>query len=253
LRRPHGLQWSRGGAINRRASALSSRASYEQRTRATKIQTRVDTRRLILDWMMARVTMLMTKQLTAMSRWRLIHRPKLFESAEIVRVAAFPSPQVVEREDPTEVDWEAALPPRDRWPADLDKTYTPAILLVRERGLRSKRQCIDWCYTMLYVICHLFLLILSAMARCARRAGSRAHAHAAHAPRCLPTLPLPFASAYQTVGPRPTGLNMGRDLSVLTREGTSHRSYGTTALKRPGEPVLTREQGPPTAPSGPRT
>ena len=34
----------------------------------------------------------------------------IHESADVVRVAAFPSPPFVEREDPTEVDWEAAMP-----------------------------------------------------------------------------------------------------------------------------------------------
>ena len=38
-----------------------------------------------------------------------------------MRVAAFPSPPFVEREDPTEVDWEAATPVQ--WPADLDDLF----------------------------------------------------------------------------------------------------------------------------------
>ena len=45
----------------------------------------------------------------------------IHESADVVRVAAFPSPPFVEREDPTEVDWEAAMPVQ--WPADLDDLF----------------------------------------------------------------------------------------------------------------------------------
>ena len=46
----------------------------------------------------------------------------IYEYADVVRVvAASPSPPLVEREDPTEVDWEAALP--TRWPADLGDLY----------------------------------------------------------------------------------------------------------------------------------
>ena len=45
----------------------------------------------------------------------------IHESADVVRVAAFPSPPFVEREDPTEVDWEAAMPAQ--WPADLDDLF----------------------------------------------------------------------------------------------------------------------------------
>ena len=45
----------------------------------------------------------------------------IHKSADVVRVAAFPSPPLVEREDPTEVDWEATLP--TRWPADLGDLY----------------------------------------------------------------------------------------------------------------------------------
>ena len=66
----------------------------------------------------------------------------IHESADVVRVAAFfPSPQVVEREEPTEVDWEAALPPRGRWPAYLGDLYAdnPTVLSVRERGQKPKR------------------------------------------------------------------------------------------------------------------
>ena len=179
----------------------------------------------------------------------------IHESAEIVRVAAFPSPPVVEREDPTEVGWEAALPPRDRWPADLDDLYagnpagarTWSAVKAAMHRLALYHAVRDMSLILACPICH------GALRTPRRRTRARARSARSHAPRCSPTLPLLFASAYQTMGPRPTGLNMGSDLSVLTREGTSHRSYGTTALKRPGEPVLTREQGTPTAPSGPRT
>ena len=45
----------------------------------------------------------------------------IYESADVVRVAAFPSPPFVEREDPTKVDWEAAMP--IHWPADLNDLF----------------------------------------------------------------------------------------------------------------------------------
>ena len=45
----------------------------------------------------------------------------IHESADVVRVAAFTSPPFVEQEDPTEVDWEAAMPVQ--WPADLGDLF----------------------------------------------------------------------------------------------------------------------------------
>ena len=43
----------------------------------------------------------------------------IHESADVVRVAAFPAPPVIEEDEASPVDWAPALPPKDRWPADL--------------------------------------------------------------------------------------------------------------------------------------
>ena len=43
----------------------------------------------------------------------------IHESADVVRIAAFPAPPVIEEDEASPVDWAPALPPRDRWPADL--------------------------------------------------------------------------------------------------------------------------------------
>ena len=43
----------------------------------------------------------------------------IHESDDVVRVAAFPAPPVIEEDEASPVDWAAALPPKDRWPADL--------------------------------------------------------------------------------------------------------------------------------------
>ena len=45
------------------------------------------------------------------------------ECDDVVRVAAFPTPPVVEREDATEVDWAAATPPPHLWPKDKEDLF----------------------------------------------------------------------------------------------------------------------------------
>ena len=105
------------------ALCLLARASYEPNITAMVTRARVDTR-LILYWTARSMMTMVMKQLPAMSRWRLFHQQKLFMSPPTSFASRPPpSPPVVEREDPTEVDWEAALPPRDRWPADLGDLY----------------------------------------------------------------------------------------------------------------------------------
>ena len=104
----------------------------------------------------------------------------IYESADVVRVAAFPSPPFVEREDPTEVDWEAAMPVQ--WPADLGDLFAnnPA-------GARTWSEVEA---AMHRLVAHHAVRdmshVLSVMARPASRAGARTPAHAAHAP--LPLL-----------------------------------------------------------------
>ena len=43
----------------------------------------------------------------------------IHESADVVRVSAFPEPTAIEPDEASSVDWAAALPPSDHWPADL--------------------------------------------------------------------------------------------------------------------------------------
>ena len=124
----------------------------------------------------------------------------IHESADVVRVAAFPSPPFVEREDPTEVDWEAAMPVQ--WPADLGDLFAnnPA-------GARTWSEVEAAMHRLVaYHAVRDMSRILSVMARLARRASARTPAHAAHAPRCSPTLLPPSASAKQT-GTAPERLN----------------------------------------------
>ena len=45
------------------------------------------------------------------------------ECDDVVRVAAFPTPPVVEKEDATEVDWAAATPPPHLWPKDKEDLF----------------------------------------------------------------------------------------------------------------------------------
>ena len=52
--------------------------------------------------------------LTTFSSSKTIH-----ESADVVRIAPFPAPPVIDVDEASPVDWAPALPPRDRWPADL--------------------------------------------------------------------------------------------------------------------------------------
>ena len=43
----------------------------------------------------------------------------LHESVDVVRIASFPPPPVVESAEPTAVDWDAATPPIEDWPSGL--------------------------------------------------------------------------------------------------------------------------------------
>lgn len=47
----------------------------------------------------------------------------LHESDDVVRAAAFPPPPVVERAEPTNVDWDSAMPPADAWPSSLQDLF----------------------------------------------------------------------------------------------------------------------------------
>ena len=43
----------------------------------------------------------------------------IHESVDVVRIAPFPAPPVIEEDEASPVDWAPALPPIERWPADL--------------------------------------------------------------------------------------------------------------------------------------
>ena len=43
----------------------------------------------------------------------------LHESTDVVRIAPFPPPPIVEPGEPKEVDWDAATPPTADWPSGL--------------------------------------------------------------------------------------------------------------------------------------
>ena len=43
----------------------------------------------------------------------------IHESADVVRVAPFPPPPVIEEDEASPVDWASARPPKEKWPADL--------------------------------------------------------------------------------------------------------------------------------------
>ena len=90
----------------------------------------------------------------------------IHESVDVVRIAPFPAPPVIEEDEASPVDWAPALPPRERcrptWP-----TYSRITLLVLKPGQRSKRQCNASCCITRYVTRHISL---SVMARRTRRA-----------------------------------------------------------------------------------
>ena len=111
----------------------------------------------------------------------------IHESADVVRVAAFPSPPFVEREDPTEVDWEAAMPVQ--WPADLDDLFAnnPA-------GARTWSEVEAAMHRLVaYHAVRDTSHILSAMAR---QRAALAHAHRARSARPPPPLLADAAAAF---------------------------------------------------------
>ena len=110
------------------------------------------------------------------------------ECGDVVRVATFPAPPVVEKEEATVVDWAAATPPPHLWPKDLDDLFANNLggartwdeveaamhRLVPYHAVRDTKRStfLPW-----------------RAARDAPRTRARAHAS-----RCSPTLPLHSAS-----------------------------------------------------------
>ena len=111
------------------------------------------------------------------------------ECDDVVRVAAFPTPPVVEKEEPTVAEWAVVTPLPDRWPKDRDDLFAnnPAGAktwdeveaatmhrLVSYHAVRDTKRLpfLSW-----------------------RAARAAPHTRArAHAPRCSPTLQLHSAS-----------------------------------------------------------
>ena len=99
----------------------------------------------------------------------------IHESDDVVRIAAFPSPPLVERADPTEVDWEAAMPVQ--WPEDLADLFADNPAGARTWAEVEAAMLRLVAYHAVRDMSH----ILSVMARFASHAGARTPAHAAHA------------------------------------------------------------------------
>ena len=167
----------------------------------------------------------------------------IHESTDVVRVAAFPSPPLMEREDPAEVDWEAAQPPRDQWPADLGDLYAnnPAGARTWPEVEAAMQRLV------IYHAVRDMSRILSVTARRARRASARTRTRTqrtlpAARRRCRCLMPLQTKTglvsmrlnrARRVHGTAPSGprAQIGPGESGRLCEATTHRSYGTTAPK----------------------
>ena len=108
----------------------------------------------------------------------------IHESADVVRIAPFPAPPVIEADEASPVDWASALPPREHWPRDLADLHAnnPAGLQTWELVKAAMQRLV--LYHAVRDTAHLYL---------SWRAARDAHAHErtrarAHACRCSPTL-----------------------------------------------------------------
>ena len=109
----------------------------------------------------------------------------IHESANVVRVAPFPAPPIIETEEASTVDWTSALPPEDQWPADLADLYSnnPAGAKTWSEVEAAMQRLVLY-----HVVCDTPHLYQSW--RGARVAPARAKNRArAHAWRCSPPLP----------------------------------------------------------------
>ena len=108
----------------------------------------------------------------------------IHESADVVRIAPFPAPPVIEEDEASPVDWAPALPPRDRWPADLADLFAnnPAGAQTWTEVETAMQRLVS--YHAVRDTTHLSLSW-----RAARDAPAHARDRArAHARRCSPTL-----------------------------------------------------------------
>ena len=108
----------------------------------------------------------------------------IHESAGVVRIAPFPAPPAIEEDEASPVDWAPALPPRDRWPADLADLFAnnPAGAQTWTEVETAMQRLV--LYHAVRDTTHLSLSW-----RAARDAPAHARDRArAHARRCSPTL-----------------------------------------------------------------
>ena len=174
--------------------------------------------------------------------------PKLIaECDDVVRVAAFPTPPVVEKEEATEVDWAAATPPPDRWPKDRDDLFAnnPA-------GARTWDEVEAVMHRL--VLYHAVrgtkrsLFLSWRAARDAPRTCARAHAS-----RCSPALQLHYASpaTYRYLKREwcpQNGLKKAWPADTQKGNGTPaglKKAWSSRGLKRSGQPVLKKGMVPP--------
>jgi hypothetical protein len=124
----------------------------------------------------------------------------IHESSDVVRIAPFPAPPVIEEDEASPVDWASALPPREYWPADLADLFAnnPAGARTWTEVETAMQRLVT--YHAVRVTTHLYLSW-----RAARDAHARERTRArAHARRCSPTLPrlqLHCSSPHEATGP----------------------------------------------------
>ena len=120
----------------------------------------------------------------------------IHESSDVVRIAPFPAPPVIEEDEASPVDWASALPPREYWPADLADLFAnnPAGARTWTEVETAMQRLVT--YHAVRATTHLYL---------SWRAARNAHAHErtrarAHVCRCSPTL---LALLYICIIPSP--------------------------------------------------
>ena len=120
------------------------------------------------------------KAMTTFSSSKTIH-----ESADVVRIAPFPAPPVIEADKASPVDWASALPPRDQWPADLADLHAN-----NPEGAKtwSEVEAAMQRLVLYHAVRDTSHLYLPWRAECDAPAHARPRARA-HARRCSPALP----------------------------------------------------------------
>jgi hypothetical protein len=131
----------------------------------------------------------------------------IHESSDVVRIAPFPAPPVIEEDEASPVDWASALPPREYWPADLADLFAnnPAGARTWTEVETAMQRLVT--YHAVRVTTHLYLSW-----RAARDAHARERTRArAHARRCSPTLPRLAIYLHYSKSSRGNGSETGSD------------------------------------------